>query len=294
MLRADKGNGWRCRVVPCACAIALVVYCVYCAFYYYRQELPEDEVVLYAEAPLPQAKTTGDGTHHLPHTLLESKSTSQREQETSAHSLGSLGNSPGLAYAPCGWREEEGLVGTCPGMTFRKEVEGESATIELCAKTCCDSDECVSWQFRPDKGCMHTGDVRLGMEKDGPVAWCEPVAPAPWQGEKLVTEAGGERIAGPCDDIGWNPGALKGQCFGLGAEREGVEKTADACRKACCADPKCETWQFREDKGCFYAGYVRKCEPFELKDFEPFVGRRKDDPKRTYTDMFGAPWKQGD
>ena len=51
-------------------------------------------------------------------------------------------------------------------------------------------------------GCSHGADVRIGMEKDGPAAWCEASPPKLWRGEQL-----GDRSRA-CGDAGWRPESL--------------------------------------------------------------------------------------
>ena len=83
-----------------------------------------------------------------------------------------------------------------------------------CENACCETESCVSFQFREKEGCQWGGDTRLGAEKDGVPAWCEPRAPAPWKGQWIKKHE--EKIDGACDDKKWNPKELSGQCFGLG------------------------------------------------------------------------------
>ena len=91
-------------------------------------------------------------------------------------------------------------------------------------------------------GCSHGADVRIGMEKDGPAAWCEASPPKLWRGEQL-----GDRSRA-CGDAGWRPESLAGQCFGLGDRVAGVASER-ACRDHCCersgGKKRCGTWQRR-------------------------------------------------
>jgi len=146
-------------------------------------------------------------------------------------------------------------------------------------------------------GCSHGADVRIGMEKDGPAAWCEASPPKLWRGEQL-----GDRSRA-CGDAGWRPESLAGQCFGLGDRVAGVASER-ACRDHCCersgGKKRCGTWQrraasrrsgevgrepppptrrWRDDKGCF-AGNSRRCHAPD--DRGPFAGRRKVQKGRTY------------
>merc|ERR1712147_533160 len=95
------------------------------------------------------------------------------------------------------------------------------ASASACEAACCRSVVCVSWQYRDGDGglstgtsvgdgCSHGADVRIGLEKDGPAAWCEASPPKLWRGEQL-----GDRSRA-CGDDGWRTESLAGQCFGLG------------------------------------------------------------------------------
>jgi len=192
----------------------------------------------------------------------------------------------------CGWKPNESLAGFCPGGPLQPLTSifsmGNKGTAAECGASCCVSQTCFAWQFREDVGCLQGPDVRLGLEKDGTPEWCEPTAPSPWQGERLEFRHDGkpttqEKACGS----EWNPSSLNGQCFGLGPLRPDPS-TPDECRKACCEDAECETWQFRKDKGCFYGNWVgRNCE--HGNDFGAFIGRRKLDKKRSYSDNKGRP-----
>ena len=106
-----------------------------------------------------------------------------------------------------------------------------------------------------------------------------------------------------CNATTWDADELRGQCFGLGARRtisndavtisnEAVTirtEAASDCRDACCADPSCETWQWRADKGCFFGGGVGQCDKANSASLEPFQGRRKAVPTRRYAPpVFGV------
>eukprot|EP00976_Prorocentrum_cordatum_P068019 1178964-Prorocentrum_minimum.AAC.2 len=198
-------------------------------------------------------------------------------QPTSQH-----GASPSNAESHCAWRTEV-LAGSCVGWPSVRNAS--HTTAKLCQEACCNlplegDHACVAWQFRTDTGCFLGKDTRLGFEKDGPSAWCEPSAPAPWSGQRLKDRSV-DRRSEACGST-WNPEELRGQCFGLGARRTLSSETAASCRDACCSDPTCETWQWREDKGCFYGGYVGYCDKADAASFEPFEGQRRHVPHRTY------------
>lgn len=134
--------------------------------------------------------------------------------------------------------------------------------------------------------CLHRssgGDTRLGAEKDGVGAWCEPRAPSKWNGQRIKED--GTLVAGACVDgaNGWNPDELQGQCFGLGSSKSISSNTAVQCKDACCADAECAVWQWREDAGCFYNKGAHGCQEANPLDFEPFIGKRKVVEGRSYT-----------
>ena len=111
-------------------------------------------------------------------------------------------------------------------------------------------------QWQQGRGCLVGGPVRLGLEAADTGNWCEPTPPKDWQGKRLV----GRSATGMC---AWGED-LPYQCFGLGPEKT---KGADAdehlsqaeCQKQCCEAEKCDVWQWREDKGCFW-GVEGHCE----------------------------------
>ena len=101
--------------------------------------------------------------------------------------------------------------------------------------------------------------------------WCEPTAPAAWQGARLVKREEQEKEQQHCT---WGE-QIPYQCFGLGVEKlhpteQRRRLTLDECRARCCEDAACELWQWRVDKGCF-AGVPGHCETDNL----PYVGGRK-------------------
>lgn len=86
-----------------------------------------------------------------------------------------------LQIPPCPahpWKENENLQGKCPG-DLKKYPD--ATTLSTCASSCCAKEECVSWQYRQDVGCLHGKDIRLGQEKDGPAAWCSDHPPHRWK-----------------------------------------------------------------------------------------------------------------
>ena len=200
----------------------------------------------------------------------------------------------------CEWKPEAELVGPCAGGMRAVSSKGASASAESCAAACCAAaDACGAWQWRADRGCSHAADVRLGNEKDGPGAWCEPTAPARFAGQ--ASDNFGADGAVECSDGGWQPAALYAQCFGLGDPRPApAGASAAECRDACCAAARearspapassthssgkgCRTWQWRADKGCFFSGRVFCRPPASEAELLPFRGRRKVIASRTYT-----------
>lgn len=195
--------------------------------------------------------------------------------------------------AQCGWRPET-IAGSCVGSISATPLSRTLKTAKECADECCKlpadkgNGGCITWQFREKEGCFHGGDVRIGMEKDGVTAWCEPNPPARWSGQRLKVNGVDVREQA-CSDQDFNPTQLEGQCFGLGPRRAVKEESAKGCRDACCNDPKikCETWQWRVDAGCYYeAKSPSKCDD---PDAGAFQGRRKRMSERTYIPL----WNQG-
>ncbi|KAL9180839.1 hypothetical protein ACHAXT_011292 [Thalassiosira profunda] len=205
-----------------------------------------------------------------------------------------------LQVPPCPrapWKEGEDLRGKCPGDL---KPFGEAATISQCASTCCANEECISWQFREDVGCLQGKDIRLGMEKDGPSAWCSEHPPQRWHGQYLqhhgkAKEEGAEaeeRRQKACSEATWNPDEEVGQCFGLGDVKKDASGSAVECMRACCTNEKCKAWQWNEKLGCFYGGGMHGCQgEGDPIAFAPFVGRRKRLESRKYTDKHNRPWQ---
>ncbi|KAI2497759.1 hypothetical protein MHU86_16754 [Fragilaria crotonensis] len=185
------------------------------------------------------------------------------------------------------WKPDEDLVGICPG---RKALDLSIQSAIECSKACCADPNCIVWQFRADRGCLHGGDVRIGQEKDGPAAYCSDHPPLRWQGQMLKGRKDIE-----CTKDAWHPDEQPGQCFGLGDVRPGIE-TAQECKAACCSIDICAAWQFQETLGCFYNVRMHSCQKGDDPVFfEPFVGRRKKLSSRTYKGRNGkasVSWKQ--
>lgn len=208
-----------------------------------------------------------------------------------------------LEVPPCDkspWKQNEDLRGKCPGdlISFPS-----ARTIADCSTTCCENDDCISWQFRSDTGCLQGKDVRLGMEKDGVAAWCSDHPPQRWQGQYLYPHISISQNAkmtkeeirsNGCSEQTWSPDQQPGQCFGLGDVKTKASGSAVECMKACCADEKCGAWQWNKLLGCFYSKGMHGCQGDDGNPvkFEPFVGRRKYMEGRTYTDKKGKPWQQ--
>ena len=84
-----------------------------------------------------------------------------------------------------------------------------------------------------------------------------------------------------------------GQCFGLGdvKTKDNASDSAEVCMKACCKDSKCGAWQWNKELGCFYSKGMHGCQGHgDPIAFEPFIGRRKHQDSRTYTDKHNKPW----
>ena len=210
-----------------------------------------------------------------------------------------------LQIPPCPsspWKANETLQGKCPGDL---KPNPSSASISTCASSCCENAECISWQYRSDVGCLQGKDIRLGMEKDGPAAWCSDYPPHKWQGQYLKPHNSNKQSkqssADPaeirkiaCDVQTWNPNEQIGQCFGLGDVKQHASASAEACMMACCKDQKCGAWQWTKALGCFYSKGMHGCQrdDGDPVKFEPFVGRRKFLEGRKYTDKHNKPWQQ--
>lgn len=227
-------------------------------------------------------------------------SSSQKGYTTSTSEKSSVAvNIPECIATP--WKTDEDLVGPCPGEMHPHEAAKDIAS---CAEACCGIKECITWQFRRDTGCLHGPDVRLGLEQDGPTAWCHDAPPARWQGQFLITVDENDNSiilkdqkTEACSTDTWKPHEEEGQCFGLGAVRPPeASASAEACMAACCNDkeePPCHAWQWDKHLGCFYGpimyGCTKTADPIV---FEPMVGRRKNNPTRTYPGEDGKMFKQ--
>ena len=141
------------------------------------------------------------------------------------------------------WKTHEDIRGICDSSSTTT-----AKTIDECATSCCNDDNCITWQYRRDVGCLHFGDKRLGMEKDGPAAWCSEHPPQKWQGQFLLKEGSiriDRKVA--CNEQTWNPKEEVGQCLGLGDVRPNeASASAVQCMKACCDDETCGAWQWNE------------------------------------------------
>lgn len=141
------------------------------------------------------------------------------------------------------WKSKENLRGKCILNPYYALIA--TTTITECATSCCKDDNCITWQFRHDVGCFHGADLRLGMEKDGPAAWCSDHKSYIWHGQNLVWKGDASRQLA-CNEHTWNPNEQSGQCLGLGDVRLESSKTARDCMHACCDDETCNSWQWNE------------------------------------------------
>jgi len=161
----------------------------------------------------------------------------------------------------CEWREDE-LIGRCFGL---KKQDGKYPTQLSCQQHCCEVGwDCITYQWREDKGCFIGDIVRLGSENAPTGNWCEPTKPAEWLGKRLAS-----RESSTCK---FEEGNLSGQCYGLGIQKPPT--SPEGCEKLCCETEKCTVWQFRADKGCF-VGKSNNCD----KDVNAWSGRRKPTPE---------------
>jgi len=161
----------------------------------------------------------------------------------------------------CEWREDH-LIGRCFGL---KKQDGKFPTQLSCQQHCCEVGwDCITYQWRKDRGCFIGDIVRLGSENAPTGNWCEPTKPSEWLGKRLIS-----RESPTCT---FGEENLTGQCYGLGVQKP--PKSPEGCAKLCCETEKCTVWQFRADKGCF-VGKSNNCD----KDVNAWTGRRKPTPE---------------
>jgi hypothetical protein len=166
-----------------------------------------------------------------------------------------------VADDTCEWREDQ-LVGRCFGLQNQK---GKFPTQQSCEEYCCKIGwDCITYQWRKDRGCFIGDIVRLGSENAPTGNWCEPTKPSEWIGKRIAS-----RLTTGCTFESEN---LGGQCYGLGVQKP--PKTPKGCEKLCCETEKCTVWQFRADKGCF-VGKSNNCD----SDVTAWSGRRKPTPE---------------
>lgn len=194
------------------------------------------------------------------------------EDQSAIHPLLVKGKCKGL------WRPDH-LVGRCFGLSpttgkrFKSLLEGvEIKSSSDCRALCCNlGDQCVSWQYLSSRNeCKLGGVVRLGLEKTGTPDWCDPEAPAVWEGKRLFSRG----VDGQCT---WSAKNQTAQCFGLGDQRRnanGEGLSASECERACCEDKMCEIWQALPTRGCYF-GRTTQCP----KSLGPWEGQRKCLPK---------------
>ncbi len=240
----------------------------------------------------------------LRHDDDEGHTTHTQPSKNKLSSSSSLDMIPPCDKSP--WKPNEDLRGKCPGDL---KPFPTATTIPECASTCCQNNDCITWQFRSDTGCLQGKDVRLGMEKDGVSAWCSDHPPQRWQGQYLIPHKSNVAVAAHdnniqmltkeeirrngCNEATWNPNEQIGQCFGLGDVKSKASGSAVECMMACCADEKCGAWQYNPLLGCFYSKGMHGCQgdDGDPVKFEPFVGRRKFMEGRKYVDKKGMPWQ---
>mmetsp|Transcript_49222 Transcript_49222/g.96531 ORF Transcript_49222/g.96531 Transcript_49222/m.96531 type:complete len:261 (+) Transcript_49222:79-861(+) len=162
------------------------------------------------------------------------------------------------AASECEWHgDENSLPGFCESM----HPLPSTSTWQDCQKSCCGRTNCTGWQFRDDLGC------RSWTKSGG--GWCEPTAPAAWQGLHRVPH----EMEDECE---FDPKPQRSQCKGLGPKRKKGSASADACKADCCENAEeCQLWQWREDKGCFW-GKANYCDtdagPYA---FDAYKGQKK-------------------
>lgn len=188
--------------------------------------------------------------------LASEKTEASKTEETPA-----IEDDTDITFTPedkCEWRDDF-LVGRCHGLWKMKDKKIETA--QECSKHCCEDDECQSWQFEKKKGCFVGDIVRLGSERAPTGNWCEPIAPSPWSGTRVLNREG--------DQCTFSEKEEPYQCYGLGTKQKA--ETKEECEKLCCTQTdRCELWQWRDDKGCF-TGKSGNCD----KDNDVWIGKRK-------------------
>lgn len=176
------------------------------------------------------------------------------------------------------WRPEP-LPGKCFGLRPVSKEYGIISNPQECRSLCCNlGDQCTSWQFQSSTStCRMGGVIRLGMEKTGTPAWCDPHPPSAWKGNRLISK----QADGTCI---WGA-ALSSQCFGLGDEKmslDGARYNTNECRAACCSVASvgdegvttgCALWQHNSYRGCYYSRKDSRQCPQSLG--ERYIGGRK-------------------
>ena len=111
-------------------------------------------------------------------------------------------------YPTSSWKPDENLQETFPG---GMKPYTDATNISQCASSCCANEECISWQYHQDKGCIQGKYLRLGMEKNGPAEWCADHPPYPWQGLYLYPKRDRSKEdvkdarTGAYNEKTWNP-----------------------------------------------------------------------------------------
>jgi len=153
------------------------------------------------------------------------------------------------------WRPEK-LVGRCFGLKPFYEIPELKRIKQVtnagdCKALCCNlGTKCATWQFQAPGDCQLGGTVRLGFEGANTVDWCEPHAPAKWNGRYLASR----NVESDRKVCTWAE-ELPNQCFGLGPERLSAKKTSlntEECAQACCDDSECGMWQEIPGRGCYF------------------------------------------